>query len=125
MAKPTPAAGRLKAVPRPEGGSAKPGGWVRYEHVYLAIGLGVGFLALWEFLSQRALIEPVLFPPPTKIAAGWWMLVTADYFPKHFWVTMMEIALGFLLGAGIGLLLGILLATVPWVRMTLYPSQAG
>lgn len=95
--------------------------WARYEHIVLAIGLGVGFLGLWEFLSRRAIIEPVLFPPPTKIISAWWFLVNADFFPRHFWVTMLEIALGFLLGGGIGLLLGILLATVPAVRMTLYP----
>lgn len=95
--------------------------WARYEHVVLATGLGAGSLALWEFLSQRAIIEPVLFPPPTKIASAWWFLMRADFFPAHFWITMFEIAAGFLLGGGIGLLLGILLATVPAVRMTLYP----
>ena len=122
MAHPVSHAGRREAGPAPLAAGAKPaGGRARHTHVYLAIGLGVGFLLLWEFLSQRAIIEPVLFPPPTKIAAGWWMLVTSDFFAKHFWITMMEIALGFLLGAGIGLLLGILLATVPAVRLTLYP----
>ncbi len=95
--------------------------WARLEHVVLAVGLGAGFLALWEFLSQRELIEPVLFPAPTKVASAWWFLVNADFFPPHFWVTMFEIAMGFVLGAAIGLSLGILLGTIRVVRLVLYP----
>ncbi|MEK6712068.1 MAG: ABC transporter permease [Nitrospinota bacterium] len=112
------AAGRARQAGRK---ASAAGRWARYEHVVLAVALGVGSLALWEFLSQKAIIEPVLFPPPTKVASAFWFLVRADFFPKHFWITMLEIAVGFLLGAAIGLLLGILLATVRLIRKTLYP----
>jgi NitT/TauT family transport system permease protein len=93
----------------------------RYAHVALALALGLGFLATWEYLSRQALIEPVLFPPPTKVAAAWWFLVRSDFFAQHFWVTVMEIGAGFALGASIGLVLGVLLATVRLLRATLYP----
>ena len=95
--------------------------WHRFEHVFLAVILGIGFLAAWEYLAQHAIIEPVLFPPPSKTAAAWWFLVRADYFPRHFTVTLYEIAVGFALGSTIGFLLGTLLATVRLVRLTLYP----
>lgn len=95
--------------------------WHRFEHVFLAVMLGIGFLAAWEYLAQHAIIEPVLFPPPSKTAAAWWFLVRADYFPRHFTVTLYEIAVGFALGSTIGFLLGTLLATVRLVRLTLYP----
>jgi len=95
--------------------------WQRVEHVFLAIMLGVGFLAAWEYLSQHALIEPVLFPPPSKTAAAWWYLVRSDFFMRHFTVTLYEIIIGFALGSTIGLLFGTLLAMVRLVRLTLYP----
>ncbi len=106
---------------RAGGSPSGPGWWWRYAHVILAIGVGVGFLGTWEYLSRWGIIEPVLFPPPTKVASAWWFLVRADFFFRHFRVTILEIAAGFALGGGIGLGLGILLATVRLVRMTLYP----
>lgn len=123
MDRPAAPPGRHEAVPPRAGGAIAPprGWWARREHVFLGIGLGVGFLAMWEFLSRREIIEPVLFPAPTKIASAFWLLVNADFFPAHFWITMLEIALGFLLGGSIGLLLGILLATVRLIRLTMYP----
>jgi NitT/TauT family transport system permease protein len=95
--------------------------WRRREHIILAVMLGAGCLAIWEYLAQHAIIEPVLFPPPSKTAAAWWFLVRTDYFPRHVMVTLYEIAAGFVLGSTIGLLLGTLLATVRLVRLTLYP----
>ena len=95
--------------------------WGRGEHVFLAVMLGVSFLAIWEYLAQHAIIEPVLFPPPSKTAAAWWFLVRTEYFPRHFLVTLYEIGAGFALGSSIGFLLGTLLATVRLVRLTLYP----
>jgi NitT/TauT family transport system permease protein len=95
--------------------------WRRREHLILAVMLGAGCLAVWEYLAQHAIIEPVLFPPPSKTAAAWWFLVRTDYFPRHIMVTLYEIAAGFVLGSTIGLLLGTLLATVRLVRLTLYP----
>jgi NitT/TauT family transport system permease protein len=95
--------------------------WRRREHIILAVMLGTGCLAIWEYLAQHAIIEPVLFPPPSKTAAAWWFLVRTDYFPRHIMVTLYEIAAGFVLGSTIGLLLGTLLATVRLVRLTLYP----
>jgi NitT/TauT family transport system permease protein len=95
--------------------------WHRVEHVFLAIMLGVGFLAAWEYLAQHAIIEPVLFPPPSKTAAAWWYLVRSDFFMRHFTVTLYEICIGFVLGSTIGLLFGTLLAMVRLVRLTLYP----
>lgn len=95
--------------------------WRRWEHVILAVLLGCSALVGWEILARYAIIEPVLFPPPSRTAAAWWMLVRSDFFPRHFMVTLSEIAAGFVLGSAIGLLLGILLATVRLVRLTLYP----
>jgi NitT/TauT family transport system permease protein len=83
--------------------------------------LGIAALAIWEYLARHAIIEPVLFPPPSKTAAAWWFLIRTEYFPRHFLVTLYEIAVGFVLGSLIGLLLGGLLATVRIVRLTLYP----
>jgi NitT/TauT family transport system permease protein len=112
------------AVAAPEPPSEAPRArrlWRRYEHVVLAVLLGVSVLAIWEYLARHAIIEPVLFPPPSQTAAAWWFLIRTDYFARHFTVTLYEIVVGFALGSAIGLLLGTLLATVRLVRLTLYP----
>jgi NitT/TauT family transport system permease protein len=83
--------------------------------------LEAGALEVWETQARRAVIDPVLFPPPSKVAAAWWFLVHADYFPRHFLFTLYEIGVGFVLGSTLGLLLGTLLATVRLVRLALYP----
>jgi NitT/TauT family transport system permease protein len=103
------------------GSPAVAGGWRRRAHVPLALGLGAAFLLAWEWASRTGVIEPVLFPPPTKVAAAWWFLVRSDFFPRHFRVTIVEILAGFALGGAIGFGLGLLLATVRLVRLTLYP----
>ena len=101
-------------------------GWVgeftrRNRYAAYTLLLGVAFLAVWEALARAELVDPVLVPAPTKIADGLLFLVRQDYFLKNFNVTIFEIIAGFLLGISIGVGLGILLATVRLVRLTLYP----
>jgi NitT/TauT family transport system permease protein len=98
------------------------GGFTRRSG-YLAgtLLLGAAFVAVWEVLARNELVDPVLVPAPSKIASGLLFLVQQDYFLKNFTVTLFEIIAGFLLGVSIGLGLGVLLATVPVIRLTLYP----
>jgi NitT/TauT family transport system permease protein len=109
---------RPEPPPEPHGAGRV---WRRVEHVVLAILLGFVAIAMWEYLARHAIIEPVLFPPPSKTAAAWWFLVRTDYFSRHLMVTLYEIGMGFALGSTIGLLLGACLATVRLLRLMLYP----
>ena len=65
----------------------------------------VAFLAIWEWASGR-LIKPFWVSKPTKIAGSlieW--LGTAEFW-EHLGTTVSELALGFLLGTGVALVIG-------------------
>jgi NitT/TauT family transport system permease protein len=101
--------------------AAPPSHLARWGHAYLAVGTVLGVLALWELAADLRLVSPILFPPPSKVAAALVWLVGQDYFPKHVRATAYETAVGFAIGVVVGLAAGAILALVPAVRHTLYP----
>lgn len=125
MAKPASSLGEIVATDVPRERTPARGApgelWSRHGYILLAVLAGLGFLGIWELLARLAIIEPVLFPPPSRTAASWWSLVREDFFLRHFTVTVYEIVAGFLLGSSIGIILGTLLAMVRLIRLTLYP----
>ena len=63
-------------------------------------------IGLWEFFAAVGLIDTILLPRPGDIASGLWKLYVEDRtIYRHFLVTAYEAAGGFLIGAGMGLLL--------------------
>ena len=110
------------APPRPVGYALLRGRhFDSFGHVYLAAGTIAVLLALWELTNILGLVHPIVLPPPSRVAASLGTLLTADYFAKNFRVTVLEILLGFGIGAFGGFVLGTLLATLPIVRQILYP----
>jgi NitT/TauT family transport system permease protein len=67
-------------------------------------GIIVGFLLLWEFASGRW-IEPFLISSPSRILSSLVSGFTSGDLMQHTWVTFLEIAIGYPIGAiaGIGL----------------------
>ena len=35
-------------------------------------------LALWQWLSSQAIVNPMILPAPTKVLAKWWEYLIAD-----------------------------------------------
>lgn len=86
----------------------------------LALGLFVAMLALWEALTRLLGVQTWLLPPPSAIGAA----LVRDVRPillRHTIVTLHEIVAGFVLGGGLGLLLGIALAYFPRAERVLSP----
>jgi NitT/TauT family transport system permease protein len=82
---------------------------------------GVLLFALWELLPRLGLVSEIVLPPFTETITALYTLVTADFFMKHFLVTLNEIAWGFLIGTTIGLVGGIILGVwEPFKKLT-YP----
>ncbi|HIC89123.1 MAG TPA: ABC transporter permease [Anaerolineae bacterium] len=118
-------------------------------------GLAVSFpfllLAAWELLVRGGVLNPLWFPPPSKIAGALWDLtvnyepftktsllgrpwlipsvwrtqglagVKALFLESHVWVTIMRILAGFVLGAVPGLILGVIMGMNRTVRVMLDP----
>jgi NitT/TauT family transport system permease protein len=73
----------------------------------IAIRFGVigGFLALWQLASGRW-IEPFLISSPSRILTSLIAGFQSGDLLQHSWVTFVEIAIGFPLGAIVGIGLG-------------------
>ena len=82
--------------------------WRRQEQL-LTIASPILILALWEFLSRTALIDPRFFPPPTSIIRTFWELAASGVLFVHVGVSLTRILGGFLLGTIPGIILGLLM----------------
>lgn len=85
----------------------------------LAVILGV-----WEFASGR-LIEPYLISKPSLIFTTFWNWVMDGRIFFHAGITAMEAVAGFLLGAAVGMTLGILLGRAEKLAELLNPFIMG
>jgi NitT/TauT family transport system permease protein len=73
----------------------------------IRVGIIGGFLLLWEIASGRW-IEPFLISSPTRIIGALIAGFRSGDLLQHTWVTFLEIAIGFPLGAFSGIGLGYL-----------------
>jgi ABC-type nitrate/sulfonate/bicarbonate transport system permease component len=84
-----------------------------------AAALMLLFLVIWQAYVELADVNSVILPPPTEVATALWenrSLLLSD-----LGVTIREIVYGFLLGAGVGMFLGILIVYSKAMERALYP----
>jgi putative hydroxymethylpyrimidine transport system permease protein len=92
-------------------------GYVREYGPSVLIGIGV--IAFWQWIVRDMNVQTYLFPAPSDIAKSIW-----DNFHllmSNAWVTFQEILLGLGMAVGAGLVLGVLLHVIPFLRRGLYP----
>ena len=65
-----------------------------------------GLLAVWEILVRALEVPAFLLPAPSSVGMALYRGIATGLYEEHITVTLLETALGFLLGAGGGLLLG-------------------
>ncbi|MFI2569587.1 ABC transporter permease [Cellulosimicrobium funkei] len=81
-------------------------------------------LAVWELASRTNVLDARFFPPPSSIAETFAQLVGSGELFEHAGITLTRIAIGFVLGAVPGLVLGIALGSVTTLRTLLGPIFA-
>lgn len=99
------------------------GRWARLlrpEHA-LSVGFLVAVLAVWEALSRWEVIHDIILPAPTRIVAGLWTVLSLGSFPLDLGTTLLELFLGFMLAAVLGIGVGILTGTFELFRRAIYP----
>lgn len=72
------------------------------------IGILIAFLAIWEILANKKIIDSFIMSQPSRIWATFTNLTSNDLM-KHIGVTVYETAVGFLLGTGLGIIIAIIL----------------
>ncbi|RDG38862.1 ABC transporter permease [Streptomyces corynorhini] len=90
-------------------------------------------LALWQLVTALRLWSPLLVPPPSAV---WHALLETSgthdgvrgyqghTLVEHLGVSLRRIAIGAGLGVLAGLVTGVLMGTLPWVRVVLEPAVA-
>jgi len=112
----------IKAKPRRR---ANPLASTRVQSIFLLAAL----LGAWEAGVRLFKVPQHLVPPVSDIAVALWRgLATGPLAKDGFWyhggVTVTEILLGFLIGSGVGLAIGIVVSQMPKVEALLAPYVA-
>ena len=77
--------------------------------------------AAWEATSQAGLIDESVFPSLSSVLVGFVRLLTNNNLLKHCWISIFRQMSGFLLAGGLGIVVGILMATSGWARFAIEP----
>ena len=72
------------------------------------IAILVGFLAIWEILANKKIIDSFIMSQPSRIWETFTNLGSNDLM-KHIGFTVYETVVGFLVGTGLGILIAIIL----------------
>lgn len=72
-------------------------------------GLLFAFLALWEVAAQLEWIDPFLLSSPSRMVGSLYQLTASGELWVHLGTTLLETAIGFVLGSVLGVLMAILL----------------
>jgi NitT/TauT family transport system permease protein len=83
--------------------------------------LGVTF-AIWEYVSQQEIVNPIVLPPATEVVSAFVELLGERLFWDAVWVTVQETLIGFLIGCAAAWILGTLIGLSDTFRFATYPS---
>ena len=109
----------------PKSSSHKPSGHARRIQIpdrLLGWIIPLSILFLWELFARAGMLPPNWLPAPTVIGETIYELAVAGDLWKHAGITIARVAVGFLLGASAGTLLGGLTGSLPVARKLLDPT---
>ena len=90
----------------------------------LAILSPAAALVLWQLASNAGLISQRYVPSPVAIAVAGWNLALSGELAVHIGASLRRLVLGFVLGAGPGVAIGMVMGLNRWVRAALDPLVA-
>ena len=89
----------------------RPLGWLGTRpEIPLSALLFIIVVGGWELAVRWMEITPLLVPRPSAVAVSLWDGIRNNTFTYHFGITLYETVAGFVLGAGLGLVLGAVVA---------------
>jgi ABC-type nitrate/sulfonate/bicarbonate transport system permease component len=91
------------------------------KRILTAIWLPVLILTAWEAASALGILNRLIFPPPSKLAAAAADMIARGEIQQNLRATLVRLSLGFIIGSFTGLGCGILMGLRTWIRRSLEP----
>ncbi len=88
------------------------------------IALFVLLLTVWQLSSRLGLLNPIVLPAPSKVAAALWQLAASGELLAHAAASLQRVLLGFFISVALAIPLGLLLGTNRALRHGLGPVLA-
>ena len=79
--------------------------WIERTALWVSIPF---FFLLWQVASTSGLVNELLFPPPTKVAAALWDELINGTLLLDLGMSMMRVVIGFASGAAAAIFVGLL-----------------
>jgi NitT/TauT family transport system permease protein len=83
--------------------------------------LAVIMLIIWDLVVRTGLVEDIIVPFPQDVASALVAEVRTPTFWVHFRVTAVEAVAGFGIGSAVGFLMGAVLGMSAWIRAVTFP----
>jgi ABC-type nitrate/sulfonate/bicarbonate transport system permease component len=90
----------------------------RFGAILASLALVVG---IWQLVSGIGLVNPRLFPSPVQVALAAARLYGDGVLLADLWASLSRAGIGFVLGASLGIVFGLLTARLQFFRVALYP----
>lgn len=81
--------------------------------------LVVVVLAAWELAANAGAIDSRFLPPPSAVAAAWRGFATSGELASNLATTLGSWAQGYVIAAALGVVLGVAMGFLPWLRAML------
>jgi NitT/TauT family transport system permease protein len=94
---------------------------VRVPHSAPAILTAIGLLVLWEAAVKVLDVPAFILPTPSSVAVRIFEDLSTGVILPHLWTTFIEVAIGFVFAALLGVALGTAIALVRALDRTIYP----
>jgi NitT/TauT family transport system permease protein len=91
------------------------------KNFVLRLLLIAAVLAAWEALVKITQIPEYILPAPSRIFFAMYNGIKSNVYPQHFFVTLTETLLGFIVGTVLAFILGTVVALSRRVEYFLYP----
>jgi NitT/TauT family transport system permease protein len=112
---------RVLAQPSRQSGRRPARPPVRGRHAAVSLLLLVVLVGLFELGSDQGWIDPLLVPAPSAVATALQNGFESGIYWTHIRSTVVATVLGFGLATLVGLTVGGILATLPWLERIMYP----
>ncbi|WP_066288134.1 ABC transporter permease [Bacillus sp. FJAT-29937] len=84
--------------------------------------LGItGLLLIWELVCRMNIVPPLFLPAPTAIVTAGWELISSGELMKNLLASLYRIGWGYLLGATVGIIIGLILGFSKWADAIFTP----